>query len=545
MGKVAYCRVSDKKGIDSFENQKQYFNEFGVEKLYTDFDISGMSLKHRQGFIEMLRDAGLNVTKIDDAKMNYKLVVTTSDREPKFNHIYIKSTSRFSRNSAEAMDIIRCLSSKGVYVTFLDLNKSTKEEGIDMVLSILFTINNEESLAISKRTRWGNAVTASNGVFRAFNLYGYTKKEDKVEIVEEEAEIIKLIYKLRIEENIGSRKIAKEINKLGYRTRKNEEWSANSVMNILTNEAYTGKIIRNKYHCDTLYGNNKRTLKPKEEWVITEAPELRIISDNDWGKAEKLIKSATNENKRGINNGSNIYRDKIKCAKCGSNYTINISSTGRQFYNCNKKKKYGLKECSSRNIDLSKIDEIIENYVGKGYKINSEKIVKEFMEPMISGIINNLKSNYDKNNDKKIEDNMKRLNELQIQSSRIMDLYLIGTFDKKMVEIKGLEVKEEIDKLIKENNELSKGNSLIDKKINYIETLMNFIYSQLENIAEDISKEEFINKYLHSIIIDDNNYIVFTLFNKALEMIVKLTSLEDIENFDEEAKKLLDMELTL
>lgn len=50
MGKVAYCRVSDKKGIDSFENQKQYFNEFGVEKLYTDFDISGMSLKHRQGF---------------------------------------------------------------------------------------------------------------------------------------------------------------------------------------------------------------------------------------------------------------------------------------------------------------------------------------------------------------------------------------------------------------------------------------------------------------------------------------------------------------
>lgn len=114
-----------------------------------------------------------------------------------------------------------------------------------------------------------------------------------------------------------------------------------------------------------------------------------------------------------------------------------------------------------------------------------------------------------------------------------------------MVEIKGLEVKEEIDKLIKENNELSKGNSLIDKKINYIETLMNFIYSQLENIAEDISKEEFINKYLHSIIIDDNNYIVFTLFNKALEMIVKLTSLEDIENFDEEAKKLLDMELTL
>ena len=60
---------------------------------------------------------------------------------------------------------------------------------------------------------------------------------------------------------------------------------------------------------------------------------------------------------------------------------------------------------------------------------------------------------------------------------------------------------------------------------------MNFIYSQLENIAEDISKEEFINKYLHSIIIDDNNYIVFTLFNKALEMIVKLTSLRGYRKF--------------
>lgn len=538
MEKVAYCRVSDKKGIDSFENQKQYFNEFGVEKLYTDFDISGMSLKHRQGFIEMLRDAGLNVTKVDDAKMNYKLVVTTSDREPKFNHIYIKSTSRFSRNSAEAMDIIRCLSSKGVYVTFLDLNKSTKEEGIDMVLSILFTINNEESLAISKRTRWGNAVTASNGVFRAFNLYGYTKKDDKVEIVEEEAEIIKLIYKLRIEENIGSRKIAKELNKLGYRTRKDEEWSANSVMNILTNEAYTGKIIRNKYHCDTLYGNNKRTLNPKEEWVITEAPELKIISDDDWEKAEKLIKSATNENKRGINNGSNIYRDKIKCAKCGSNYTINISSTGRQFYNCNKKKKYGLKECDSKNIDLSKIDAAIEEFLGDRYKKMVEKHLNLIMLKRLDMAIVKLEDSKNKDSGQEIECNNIKINDLKAQLGKLVKLYINNTIPEDVLNSEKYSIEEELKMLENKNEELLKGEEAIDLEIERIKKIKIEVIKFKENIEDNLSKEDFINKHLLWINIKDGNIrTIMTDLHLLSSKVSRLKRREAIDDLEEKLNK--------
>ena len=53
--------------------------------------------------------------------MSIKVAAVLSSRQPKFNLILVKNTSRFARN-VSVSDILNELKQCGVYVHFLDLN---------------------------------------------------------------------------------------------------------------------------------------------------------------------------------------------------------------------------------------------------------------------------------------------------------------------------------------------------------------------------------------------------------------------------------------
>ena len=112
-------------------------------------------------------------------------------------------------------------------------------------------------------------------------MYGYDKTIGdyfNLAINEEEAAVIRQIYKWYIEEGYGAAKIANMLNAKGIRTKRNCQWSQNATCRILTNELYTGKIINGKQEvADFLTG--QRTEKDETEWMVTERPELRIIDD--------------------------------------------------------------------------------------------------------------------------------------------------------------------------------------------------------------------------------------------------------------------------
>lgn len=75
--------------------------------------------------------------------------------------------------------------------------------------------------------------------------YGYRiGKNRKLEVHEEEAETVKLIYTLYTQQNLGIRLIVRHLNEAGIPTRKGGAWSLVTVRDILRNRAYLGTYSR-------------------------------------------------------------------------------------------------------------------------------------------------------------------------------------------------------------------------------------------------------------------------------------------------------------
>ena len=329
---VAYCRVSTDKldQVNSFENQKQYFeeelnkeNEFELIEIFADKGISGTQFKNRSAFNKMMKMAGLDIDVV-----NGKYIYTANKYiEPLFNYIYVTNPSRFARN-IECVSIIRALKDKGVYVVFKDLNKSTENPQDEMLLQLLFTMDEQESKDKSLKVTNGHRRSAmrNDKIHTNSRLYGYKyiKDENRLEIIKEEAEVIKLIYKLTAE-GLGQRKIIQELDAKGIKTRKGKSFAINTINYILRNMKYTGKSDRLKFSAPKLFSGDGRIKRNNiEDVIIKDTDKIpAIITIEEFELAQKMREERTIEGKCGVNKGRSKYANKIKCGCCNSNYIIN------------------------------------------------------------------------------------------------------------------------------------------------------------------------------------------------------------------------------
>ena len=157
--------------------------------------------------------------------------------------------------------------------------------------------------------KFGKKLNAEKG--RVPNIvYGYDKTIGdyfNLEINKEESKVVKQIYKWYTEEGYGAAKISNMLNEKGYRTKRNCKWSQNAICRILTNEIYTGKIINGKQEISDFLTGQRRE-KDETEWLVVERPELRIIEDEVFEKAQEIL--------RGRNDAFNLNHERQ------SNHTI-------------------------------------------------------------------------------------------------------------------------------------------------------------------------------------------------------------------------------
>ncbi len=204
---AAYARVSTntEEQLSSYEAQVDHYTRHIKEKedwifvnIYTDEGISATSTKRRDGFNRMIADALAG--KID-------LIIT-------------KSVSRFARNTVDSLTAVRQLKDKGVEVYFEKENIYTMDSKGELMITILSSIAQEESRSISENTTWGQRKRFADGkVSLPYSQFlGYEKGEDDApKIVEKEAKVVRLIYKLFLEGKTPNG-IAKHFTKKGIPT---------------------------------------------------------------------------------------------------------------------------------------------------------------------------------------------------------------------------------------------------------------------------------------------------------------------------------------
>lgn len=248
---AAYCRVStdDKEQKTSYEAQIQYYTnkinknpDWQMAGIFADEGITGTQAKKRPEFLKMIRLC----------------------RQRKIDIILTKSLSRFARNTVDSLKYIRELKELGIAVISEKENINTLTAESEMLITIMSCFAQAESESISKNVSWGVRQSFKNGnvPIKYKTLLGYKKGADGLpEIVPEEAEIVRLIYRSYLD-GMSLKQIADTLNSRGLRTKhKNASWQIEIVKSILVNEKYSGDALLQKNVCDRLYHQEN----PKEQ----------------------------------------------------------------------------------------------------------------------------------------------------------------------------------------------------------------------------------------------------------------------------------------
>lgn len=479
MNIAAYCRVSTDKSdqLNSLETQKEFFLEYtkrtgdNLIKLYADEGISGTKIKNRKEFQRMLADAEKGL----------------------FDMVVVKDISRFARNTVDLLQSVRKLKSLGIETQFLTANMTSMGNS-EFVLTIFGALAQEESANTSKRIKFGKKMNAEKG--RVPNIvFGYDKTIGdyfNLSINENEAMAIRQIFQWYTEEGYGGSKIANMLNERGIKTKRGNNWSQNSVCRILTNEIYTGKIINGKEEiADFLTGQRKE--KDESEWFVTIRPELRIIEDEVFDKAQDILKGRHDSFKITHERQSNkyLFSTLIKCKECGWSFRRTV----RQYKNtyvrwvCSGHNGKGADSCPNAvTVDEEELIQALQEYfqeiLGKKKKVINY-VIKEFQRVY-------------KAKDENIEYEKQlnaELNKLRKSREKYMDMYTDDLISREELNEKIGGMRKEIERLENElkmvSYHLTKGEQL--------EAIMNSTFKQLEDITDvhemtNVQLKRLINK---------------------------------------------------
>ena len=233
---AAYCRVSTEleEQESSYEAQVEYYtrkiqetDNWKMAGIYADDGKSATNTKKRDDFNAMIKDA----------------------LDGKIDMILTKSVSRFARNTVDSLLTIRKLKEKNVAVVFEKEGVNTLDGTGEILITILSSLAQEESRNISENTRWGVVRRFENGkmIVNHNKFMGYTKNENgDLVIVQEEAEIVRLIFRLYLE-GYSAKKISQYLEENGIKTATGQDkWYDSVIFKMLRNEKYMGDALLQK-----------------------------------------------------------------------------------------------------------------------------------------------------------------------------------------------------------------------------------------------------------------------------------------------------------
>lgn len=512
---AAYCRVSTEKEaqIDSLEKQIEFFNEFtkknGYElyKLYADEGISGKQIKHRKQFQQMMIDA----------------------KAKKFDKVVVKDVSRFARNTVDLLQSVRELKSYGVQVDFLN-NGEVMEGGSEFILTILGAMAQQESANMSKRVKFGKDITAKKG--RVPNLvFGYDKIPDErytLKINEEEAKIVKEIFESYVYKGIGTTKIAWNLNDRGIRTKKTKsKWVQTSIVRMLKNPIYTGRVTNKKSEVTDFITGTRKEL-PEEEWIVVERPEMRIISDELFNRAQELLEQRSNEFK--LNNKREkteyVFSTLIYCKHCGYSFRRikrKYTADGPEYIRwvCSGRNSMGVNHCPNTTvIDEEELLNAIKIYlksVIKNKKDFMKAVEKEFEK------ITKLREN----NERSEESLLKEIEKVTVKKQKYMEM-----FQNEIINIQ--ELKKYTNPLNEDIARLERELKLITSEIKEKDVLEKELNKTIKTVDDILNNQTITNAMLKTIIdvievdSDSNVEVRLKLLNEIGTNEPVITRFEDI-----------------
>ncbi|MED4587476.1 MULTISPECIES: recombinase family protein [Priestia] len=440
---AAYCRVStdSEDQLNSYKSQVAYYSdlikknmEWVLADIYADEAITGTQVTKREDFQRLINDC---------MNGDIDMVIT-------------KSISRFARNTLDTLKYVRMLKERDIAVYFEDEKINTLTMDGELLLVVLSSVAQQEVENISSNVKKGLKMKMKRGELVGFQGclgYDYHPEDKSITVNEKEAEIVRYIFH-RYVEGAGGSIIARELENLGYKTKRGTPtWAESTVLGIIKNEKYKGDLLMGKtFTLDPISKRRLENFGEEDQYYLRNHHEP-IVSAEIFDKAQEIrLRRSRGRNTVEKNGGKRekfsrkyAFSCMIDCAYCGSTLTRRRWHSGTKYgktiWQCVTSTKKGKRFCpDSKGIP----EEAIEKAFLESYRImcnNNKDVLEEFLQRMEEA----LSSNTIHKEVSKIE---KEIQGLENKKNKLVDMRLEDIIDKETYEEKYNSLTREINEKV-------------------------------------------------------------------------------------------------
>ena len=332
----------------SLEDQERNCRRIAEEKGWTVLD----------GYVRS--DAAKTGRKLQNRDGLNSLLAEIELKPRPFDVIVIDELSRLGRREKDVLGIIDELKFYGVKLYVVAQRLDSDDPNFKMLLNIHTIIDSQNSEHLRHRVRRGHEGVVRKGFTSGSRCFGYRSvpvlnaaRPDlqgraaiegvKWEIIESEAATIRRIFQLYAD-GLSDHQITLKLNLERVPAARNPRigsgrtfWNPSLIKRILKNEKYIGMRIWNKTRQE-IHPKTEKTItrkNPPQEWLRTDVPELRIVSDELWGRVQERLKIVNEQMTARVIGGQNrakkrdyLFSGLLTCGICGTRMIIGSSHAG-------------------------------------------------------------------------------------------------------------------------------------------------------------------------------------------------------------------------
>ena len=330
---AAYSRVSDGKDamLHSLSAQVSYYSAL---------------IQNTPGwqYIGTYADAALTGTKDDRPEFQRLL---RDCRAGMIDIVLTKSISRFARNTVTLLETVRELKSLGVDIFFEEQNIHTMSGDGELMLTVLASYAQAESLSVSENCNWRIRKQFSEGKPTHSKAYGYLQDGDNFTVVPEEATVVRQIFSNYLS-GMGILAIQKKLLEQGI------TFSKNGLAGILRNEKYVGDLLLQKsFTQDHLSKRKVKNIGQLPQYLVENNHEA-IIPREQFEAVQAEIARRAAAHKPVTVQPTYAFTRMIRCGICGAPYGHKITGSAPKYkkavWICGTFNTLGKAHCPSQQI---------------------------------------------------------------------------------------------------------------------------------------------------------------------------------------------------
>ena len=383
-----YMRVSTAMQVEgySLEAQKDRLTKFAqfqdmeIVREYCDAGKSGKNITGRPEFSRMLQDV--------------------AEEKDGVSYILVFKLSRFGRNAADVLNSLQYIQDYGVNLICVEDGIDSSKDSGKLTITVLSAVAEIERENILVQTMEGRKQKAREGKWNGGQApFGYEldSKNSTLIMNSEEAEIVRIIFDQFTRTEAGADSICKYLNQHGYTKKRLRDqevsyFSRSTILKILDNPVYVGKIAYGKNKTEKVKGTRDQYCRVKQdEYLLADGLHDAIIDEETWEAAkEKRKRTGVRWVKTHSLDHEHILSGLIKCPLCGGGMSGTVQrrknkKTGEYkdtfYYRCHHRKRVDGHICDYKPMLNQKVfNAEIEEFIR--YMAGGEKFKEFLMEKL-------------------------------------------------------------------------------------------------------------------------------------------------------------------